>query len=255
VKYLLVLLLVGVPSIAAANPKKLPFSYGTQTMPVGGFELEQFVDVIPLRVLRENTDGTLDAVWSTRYVLTQEFEYGLTDRVELGFYLTSSQSAELGAPLQFDGVKQRARFRISDPASWPIGLAGYLEVAELQGEVEVEEKLLASWRRDALEVVANLWVEQEYYFADEEWKHIYNPTLGATYEVSPRATLGVEYWARGRFDDAATPTRQYVGPTVAVSRGEHWLTVGAYARVDAREIEVGDPDGRLYVRMILGIGL
>jgi hypothetical protein len=253
-KSLLVLSLVCVPAVAAANPKKLPFSYGTATMPEGGMEIEQYVDVIPLRVLRENDDGTLDAVWSTRYVLTQEFELGLTERVELGVYLQSRQSAELGAPFHFDGIKQRARFRISDPATWPIGLAGYLEVAELQGEVEIEEKLLASWRRGPLEVVGNLWVEQEYYFADEEWKHVYNPTLGATWELSPRATVGLEYWARGRFD-ADTTTSHYVGPTVMASRGEHWIAVGAYARVDASEIEVGDPDGRLFVRMILGIGL
>lgn len=252
-KSLLVAALCLVPSIASANPKKLPFSYGTNTMPEGGLELEQYVDVVPLRVVRENLDGTEDAVWSTRYVLTQELEYGLTDRVELGVYLTQHQGADPNDAFVFDGIKQRTRVRISDP-SWPIGVAGYLELAELRGEVEVEEKLLLSWQRDALEVVANLWVEQEYYFADDEWKHLYNPTLGATYQVSPRAVLGLEGWARGRFD-ADTETAVYVGPTATLMGGEHWLAVGAYARVDGSEVEVGDPMGKLYVRMILGLGL
>jgi hypothetical protein len=232
----------------------------------GGLELEQYIDVIPIRVLRENPDGTLDGVWATRYQLQTEFEYGITDRLELGIYMAWRQGASATVPaMRFEGIKQRVRFRVSDPTTWPIGVATYLEVAELYGEVELEEKLLLSWQSGPLEVVANFWVEQEYYFADSTWKHIYNPTAGVTWELTPRATVGLEYWARGRFDaaeeaagdesDTGGVTRHYLGPTLMLQGGEHWLALGAYARVDTGTIAIGDPYGRLWVRLIVGLGL
>jgi hypothetical protein len=248
-------------SLAHANPKKLPFSYGTHLMPPGGFELEQYVDAIPVEVAREKDDGTLEGVYSTRYVLQTEMEYGLSERVELGFYLVWRQSASATTPfLRFQGTKQRVRFKILD------GLAGYLEIAEFHDELELEEKILLSHAIGPLELVANLWVEQEYYFADDLWKFIYNPTVGATYELAPGATLGLEYWARGRFDDVdaveiadesdtGTRTRHYLGPTVSLARGEYWLTLGAFVRLDTADVEVGDPFGRVWVRAIIGLGL
>ena len=264
-KYLPYLLLL-VPAAASANPKKLPYSYGTQTMHEGGLELENYVDLVPMRVFREKDDGTLEGVWSTRYQLQTEMEYGLTDRVELGAYLVWRQGASANTPfLRFQGIKQRARVRVSDP-TWPVGVAVYGEIAELYNEVELEEKVLVSWHDGPLELVANLWIEQEYYFADSVWEHIYNPTVGASWELSPSATVGLEYWARGRFDnpemsttedDAETgaKTRHYAGPTLSVQRGEYWMSVGAYLRVDTADIAIGDPYGRFWGRLIIGIGL
>jgi hypothetical protein len=259
--------MLAMPAPAAANPKKLPFSYGAMTMHKGGLELENYVDAIPVRVARERPDGTLEGVWGTRYQLQTEMEYGLTERLELGFYLAWRQGASADTPvLRFEGMKQRVRFRISDPASWPIGLATYFEIAEFHNELEIEEKVIVSWSRGPLELVANLWVEQEYYFADDAWKFLYNPTLGASWEASPNVSLGLEYWARGRFDDAdesnaaddnetGNKARHYLGPTVTLQKGEYWMALGAYVRLETGEIAVGDPFGRFWVRVIVGLGL
>src|SRR5262245_15368473 len=73
-------------SAAHANPKPLPFSYGYGTQPEGAFEVEQYMDIVPVRVPKEAADGTQTAVTSVRYDLQTELEYGITDRVELGFY-------------------------------------------------------------------------------------------------------------------------------------------------------------------------
>jgi hypothetical protein len=262
VPFALSALILGAASTAEANPKKLPFSYGTHLMPPGGFELEQYVDIVPHEVAREKLDGTLEGVYSTRYVLQTEMEYGLSERVELGFYLSWRQSASATTPvLRFQGVKQRVRIKILD------GLAGYLEIAEFHDEIELEQKLLLSHAFGPLELVANLWVEQEYYFADDLWKFIYNPTAGVTYQLNANATIGLEYWARGRFDDPAavetagddsdtgTRTRHYVGPTLNLARGEYWTTLGAFVRVDSFDVKVGDPFGQVWVRLIVGLGL
>jgi hypothetical protein len=252
------ILLLGLAGSAAANPRPLPFSYPHETLPHGAFEIEQYLDVTPVRVEREDDDGTRMVV-GMRYDLQTEFEYGVTDRLEVGWYFFFFQAPTSGGPaLAFRGVKQRARYRLNEPGEWPVNVGLYLEVAELNDEVEVEEKILLSRRFGRINAVANLWVEQEYYFQDEDWKHIYNPTLGVTAELSPKLIVGAEYWGRGRFDgDGSDPTRHYVGPTAMLQEGEYFLSLGAYVRLDnfGETAGITDPFGRLWVRAVLGIGL
>jgi hypothetical protein len=258
------------PAVAAANPRPLPFSYPYETLPEGALEVEQYADLIPVRVVRELPDGTTEGVVSVRSQLQTELEYGLTDRLEVALYFTFRQGGSSTTPfLRFQGLKQRLRYRFKELGEWPLDAGVYLEVAELHDEIEVEEKLLLSRRLGPVSVVANLWIEQEWYFQTEETKHIYNPTLGVTYEVSPRLSLGAEYWVRGRFDrdrgpadmdgadDATTSTVHYAGPTLLLQAKRIWLSVGAYARLDGlgAGVSVGDPFGKVWIRTLLGIDL
>lgn len=248
---------------ARATPRALPFTYPPQTLPAGALELEQYVDTTPVRVAREDTADT-KAVTSLRWDMQTEFEYGLTDYVELAWYFVYQQGASAQAPaLTFRGVKQRVRFNLADRGVWPVDVGGYLEVAEYHNELEFEEKLLLGKRFGRLDVLANLWIEQEYYFQEDSWKLVYNPTVGASYELSPNFNAGLEYWARGRFDEGAaadeTPSgaRHYLGPALMAQRGEHFLTVGAYARLDrfGETQRIDDAWGNVWVRVLLGIGL
>jgi hypothetical protein len=264
---------IAAPAPAAANPRPLPFSYPYETLPGEALEVEQYVDLIPVRVLRELPDGTTEGVVSVRSQLQTELEYGLTDRLEIALYFTFRQGGSAGTPfLRFQGLKQRVRYRFAEQGEWPVNVGVYLEVAELHNELEFEEKLLLSRRLGPVNLVANLWVEQEWYFQTEETKHIYNPTLGLTYELSPRLSLGAEYWVRGRFDsdrgptdladmdgmtDATTATVHYAGPTLLLQARKIWLSVGAYARLDrlGAGVSVGDPFGKVWIRTLLGIDL
>jgi len=250
---------------ALANPKPLPFSYGYGTQPQGALEVEQYLDVVPVRVPREAPDGTQEAVTSLRYDLQTELEYGLSDRVELGFYFVFRQGPSAGTPdFFFRGVKQRVRIRLAERNEWPLDVALYFEIAEFHNELELEEKLLLSKQAGAFNFITNLWVEQEWYFQSEEVKYIYNPTLGFTYEVAPGFLLGAEYWARGRFDkqtttgttdDPSTDTRHYAGPTVMLERGRVWTTLGVYPRLDTlgSGVPVNDFYGPVWVRLLLGL--
>ena len=255
---------------ASANPRPLPFSYPYQTLPAEKFEVEQYVDMVPVRVAREKPDGTQEGVYSLRSVLQTELEFGLSDRLEFGWYFVFQQGASATTPfMRFQGVKQRLRLRLSEEGLWPVNVGLYLEVAEFHDEFEVEEKILLSRRFGPLNAVVNLWVEQEYYFQTRETKFIYNPTAGLSYELSPKAMIGVEYWARGRFDandpsdlqtgvtDAPTGGRHYVGPTFLAQSGELWLSLGAYLRLDALGDSpvVNDPYGKLWFRALIGYGL
>jgi hypothetical protein len=254
------------PASARANPHPLPYSYPYQTLPKGKIEVEEIADLIPMRVAREKEDGTRDAVTALRSQLQTELELGLSDRLELALYFSFHQSATAGTPaMRFDGLKQRLRYRFAEEGDLPIDLGVYFEVAEFYNEVELEQKLLMSRRFGYLTAVCNLWVEQEYYFQDREWKLIYNPTLGATYEFSPSFMLGLEYWARGRFDeanatsatgDAPTGARHYLGPTFLLQSGEAWWSTGVYARMDhlGDSLQAEDPYGKVWIRTMVGLG-
>jgi hypothetical protein len=253
---------------ALGNPHPLPYSYPYQTLPKGKVEVEEIADLVPMRVSREKLDGTRDAVTALRYQLQTELELGITDRLELGLYFAFRQGATADTPaLRFEGMKQRLRYRIAEEGDLPVDLGVYFEVAEFYNEIEIEEKLLLSRRFGYLTTVANLWVEQEYYFQDQQWKLIYNPTVGAVYEFSPNFMLGLEYWARGRFDDAAASTgdagadspsgaRHYVGPTFLLQSGEAWWSTGVYARLDhfSEDAVADDPYGKVWIRTMVGMG-
>jgi hypothetical protein len=253
-------------TVAAANPRPLPYSYTYPTLPEGKLEVEQHVDMVPVLVPRELEDGTQEAVFGVRSLLQTELEVGVTDRLELGWYFVFQQAATGATPfLRFRGVKQRVRYRLAEEGEWPVDVGLYLELAEYHDEFELEEKVLLSRRFGRLTVVANLWVEQEWYFQTRELKLLFNPTLGATYEVSPRVSVGLEYWSRGRFgagalslseDDPVTP-RHYAGPTLMVQSGELWLSLGVYGRLDGllSAPALNDGFGKLWVRAVLGFGL
>lgn len=273
-KYLALTLLfvVVVVTEASASPRPLPFSYPYETLTEGSLEIEQYADLVPVRVARENPDGTREGVYGVRSVLQTEVEFGITDRVECGFYFMFRQAASANTPvMRFQGVKQRVRVRLAEQGEWPVDVGLYLELAELDNEFEVEEKILLAKRFGDLNIVANLWIEQEWYYQTDEYKHIFNPTLGASYQINPKLFVGLEYWVRGRFDkangvtdqvgsninDAPIATHHYAGPTFLVQSGKVFLSVGAYLRVDhlGERVQVGDAFGRVWVRTLLGLEL
>jgi hypothetical protein len=236
-------------------------------LPDGKVEVEEIADLVPVRVAREKPDGTRDAVTALRYQLQTELELGVSDRLELGLYFAFRQAASADTPaLRFEGMKQRLRYRFAQEGDLPVDLGAYLEVAEFYNEVELEEKLLLSRRFGYLTAVVNLWVEQEYYFQDRAWKLIYNPTAGLVYELSPSFMLGLEYWARGRFDegessgeaavDSPSGARHYLGPTFLLQSGEAWWSTGVYARLDhfGDSAAAGDAYGKVWIRTMVGMG-
>lgn len=252
------------PAAARANPRPLPFSYPYQTLARGRLEIEQYADLVPMRVVDERDAGSA-SVLSLRSELQTELEFGITDRLEFAWYFVLRQGATAQTPfLRFQGVKQRLRLRLAEEGQWPVDVGLYLEAGQFHDEIELEEKLLLSRRFGPVQAVVNLWVEQEYYFQEEQTKFVFHPTAGASYEISPRLMVGAEYWVQGRFDrrdpgEEMEPggTRHYAGPTLLMQSGEYFLSIGAYTRLDrlASAIEVDDPFGRFWLRTLIGIGL
>jgi hypothetical protein len=247
---------------ARANPRPLAFTYPSESLAKDALELEEFVDLTPVRAY----DPAGDLTWIPRAVLTTELEIGLTDRLELGLYLqldddpggSSGQTA-----LRFGGVKQRLRWRLADPGAWPVDVALYGEVAEMFNELELEAKIILQRRFGPLRLMVNLWGEREFYYSGErEW--VINPTGGITAQLTPSWHLGIESWMRAEYSDRSSAGEAaafnrgpvvYLGPDVMWQRGRTWVTLAPYVRLDHgdRASVRGDLYGRFFVRLVVGI--
>jgi hypothetical protein len=252
-----------------ANPRPLPFTYQSESLRQGTGEIEQFLDFIPIRAL----SSAGNPIWYGATQLQTEIEYGLTDRLELALYFTfvpnaGDRATAVPALPEGNGAKQRLRYALADPGTWPVDVAVYGELAENEREVELEGKLILQRRIGRLRLIANLTVEREFYFEGaHEW--VLNPTLGVTHALSAWVHLGLEGWMRAEYpDDLAGPRpfnlgpHVYVGPTVMLDLGRMWWTTGVYLRVSNLDRAVaapeppvpGDAFGRFWVRTVIGLG-
>ena len=264
------LLIVLAATAARANPRALPMTYTTDTLPAGDAELELFVDLMPLRALSPATTEETSYLASAFQL---ELEVGLAERLELALYATlvPSLGDQLAgtAPVAGigNGLKQRLRYTLNDePDSWPVvGNAGvYVELAENEREIEIESKLVLERRFERLRVAANVSLEYELYFSGQrEW--VVNPSAGATYEITPRVHVGLDGFLRAEYPQSPAPAMRtfglgphaYAGPAVLVVLDKVWWSLGAYARWTGvgHDLEPGEPYGRVWLRSAVGFDL
>ncbi len=252
------------PALAHANPRPLPMSYTADTLPRGKLELEPAVDYTRVRA-RDHASG--EPAWYGASTLQLEVEYGITDTLELGLYVTTGLDSpdfdDKPRLLGGNGLKQRVRWRATEPGG-PFDLALYGEISENEREIELEAKVILQANLGyGVRAVTNLWAERELYFdGRQEW--VINPTAAITWEATPALHAGVECWLRAELPDDAPAMRgfnlgphAYVGPTLMVDWGKLWVTTGLYLRVTEfdHEAQPGEGFGRFWGRIIFGIGI
>lgn len=250
---------------AHASPKFNPFTYPYDTLGEGEVEIEQYADVIPVKA---QNAGTGASQWYTATQFQTEFEYGITNRLELGLYVSFAPGGpggltSLAETTEGNGVKQRLRYRFVDEGVWPIDVALYGEIVENEREIELEAKIILQKRIGRLRALINLWAEREYYFENErDW--VINPTAAVSYQATPSIFPGIEAWMRAEWPDPAPHPRpfnagphEYLGPTMSFNFGRFWWTSGAYLRLNEplRSLQPGDAFGNFWFRTIVGIDL
>jgi hypothetical protein len=267
-KYPLALALVAaVTTTARANPRPLPFTYTTDTLGPGQVEIEQFVDLVTLRAINPSSSAPQ---WYLPSSFQTEIEIGLADRLELGLYLTfvPDPGEQLASKALFpgagNGLKQRLRYIFADAGVWPIDTGVYGELVENEREIELEAKILLQRRFDRLRIAANLSGEYELYFSGQR-ELVLNPSLGATFEITPSFHLGLDSWLRGEYPQRPAPMTRtfglgpaaYLGPAAMFNFGKLWWALGVYARITdpSHDLQPGEPYGPLYVRSMIGYDL
>jgi hypothetical protein len=252
--------LLAAAATASANPRPLPFTYPTDSLAKGTIEIEQFVDLTPVRV----DDGSKPS-FAPITQFTTEVEVGVTDRLEIGMYFAFYDDL---TAFHWDAIKQRARYRFADPGEWPIDVALYLELETMHDELSLEEKVLLAKRFGRWHGMANVWVEQTERRAFDEVQRslhfIVNPTMGVVYQATPIFQPGIEYWARGEFgtvgDSAAeienNRIHHFIGPTAFLDFGKLWWSVGVYANLtNVNTPQLDWTYGAWWGRTVLGLTL
>jgi hypothetical protein len=247
------------PRTAHADENFFGYSYGTETLPKGRFELYNWVTWRTSKGKGEY--NALD--------LRQEIEYGFTDRFQGSFYLSqryhsieNSQPVEIEDGVaepefpnrnqfQFDGVQTEFKYALLSPYKDPIGFAlyaepGYSHVSKESGEnenawsIEVKALLQKNFLDDTLIAVLNVSPEYEWAKGDGEphWENEleFEVTGGLTYRVAPKWFVGLESRyasVYGNFPDESEREfwAMFVGPVVHYASERWWMTVTALPQV------------------------
>jgi hypothetical protein len=257
---------------ARATPRPLPFTYTYDTLGEGETELENYVDLTPVKALSSSGKP----VWYTATQFQAEYEHGITDKLELGLYVAFQPTPDGFAPgstatlTEGTGFKERLKYRLAEEGEWPVDVALYGELVEYSTEFEIEAKIILSRRFGKFLVAANAWAEREFYYSVSQQDWVINPTVGVTYQITPAFHAGLEYWMRAEFPDPAPNPRpfsvgpnNFVGPAFMFNFGSFWWATGVYGLVNDinRTVQpnsvtaANDDYGPIWVRTVIGVEL
>jgi hypothetical protein len=220
-----------------AGVRHFTFLYEAPTSAPGSIELENTVT------------WRRGAGWNEVFI-REELEIGITDRLQLGIYpLDWSHHSDSG--FQYNGGAVEVIYNLSNPVVDPVGVSIYQEISVARQHFESESKIIAqkNFGRWILDYNATLEAEWESKGLEEESGEL-QQALGASYEISPRLSVGVEFLHEFIFPDwSDRVTNVFVGPNVSYRRNQWFVTATALAQATQTSDE---PDFQL--RTIFGIG-
>jgi hypothetical protein len=226
-------------SSAFAGVRHFTFLYEAPTSPPGSVELENTIT------------WHHGSNWNDVFI-REELEIGITDRFQLGLYpLDWSHHSDGG--LEYDGGALEAIYNLTNPVIDPVGISLYQEITAGRRRVESESKLIAqkNFGRWILDYNATLEAAWEDRHLEEETGEL-QQALGASYEISPRLSLGVEFLHEFVFPEWCDDEKirnVFIGPNVSYRRNQWFVTVTALAQATNTEDE---PNFQL--RTIFGTG-
>jgi hypothetical protein len=239
-------------------------AYTAETVPAGHFELEQLV-----RYRTKRAYGTYNAL-----DLKSEVEYGLSDALQLSFYVNTQYLDAKGAPddndpagdtpqgfsrsgFRLTSLSSELLYRVTSPVTDPVGFAFAVEpewdIADVHNglkeydsmEFELRFIVQKNFLSDQLIVAYNMVLEPEYFrygnsltdqwTAEFDWNH----ELGATYRVAANWYAGLELRNHNELDSFHSHDHSvFWGGPVAHFGGEKlWATLGVLYQF------TGNPDG------------
>ena len=171
---------------AEAGARRFAYNYEATTMPAGAREYETWVTW--------KTDKASDPDFD-RFDIRHEFEFGITDRFQLAFYLADwryEESSSESGKAEFRNVAVEAIYGFSDPTTDLIGSAVYGEVKLGDDFVELESKLLLQKNFGPWAWVYNIGAEVEWEDSYHEDEAEVMQSMGLSYLINPNWSTGVE---------------------------------------------------------------
>lgn len=234
------------PLICFGGVRHFTFLYEASTSAPESLELETWT------TWKRITDpDRLDAV-----DFRHELEYGVTDRLQVSVYLADwfyeNQREHSGFAYSDSAIE--LIYNLTNPVDDPIGLSIYGEIKSGDRLIELESKLIAQKNLGPLILAYNATLDAVWEgYSLQEREGEFQQAFGASYELSPRLSAGIELlheFVFSEWRDDEKIRNLFVGPNVSYRRGNWFVTVATLAQATNTADE---PD--LQVRTIFGIGL
>jgi hypothetical protein len=222
------------------------FLYEANTSAPGSLELESWVTW--QRALGPSRFDQVD--------FRHELEYGVTDKFQASIYLADwfykNDPEHSGSTYSDTAIELIYNF--TSPVVDPVGLSIYGELRAGDRVIELESKLISQKNFGPLILAYNATLESVWEgsdFAEREGE--FSQALGASYEISPRVSAGIELLHEFVFPewrDTEKIRNFFVGPNVSYRHRNWFVTITALAQATHTQDK---PD--LQLRTIFGMGL
>jgi hypothetical protein len=245
-RLLCILIFAFSPSVSFSGVRHFTFLYEAPTSARGSLELENWVTW--KQITGPDRSDEVD--------FRHELEYGVTDNFQVSVYLADwfYESNKEHSGFTYSDSAIELIYNLTNPVDDPIGLSIYGEIKAGDRLVELESKLIAQKNLGPLIFAYNatieaVWEEKELESREGE----FSQAVGASYEISPRISAGIELLHEFVFPgwhDEEKIRNLFVGPNLSYRHRNWFVTVTALAQATDTDDE---PD--LQVRTIFGIGL
>ena len=203
------LIITFLATVCFADQRSYVWTYEYTTLEAGEAEFEQYFTI------SSPNRASLQGATTTEFNL--EFEVGMTDRFDFGFYQVFEQLPQ--SSLRYVGYKMRFRYRFAEQGRYFLDPLLYLEYQGkpdfsrhvIEGKV-VLAKTMGNWNV-ALNPVWELALEND--DQELEWEY----AAGVNYRISSLLQFGIETF--GNAD------KQYWGPVIAHGVGDLWVALGS----------------------------
>ncbi|MDB6019460.1 MAG: hypothetical protein JWR19_3949 [Pedosphaera sp.] len=250
---------------ASASERYFAYSYEPETMPKGGWEVEQWAT---LRLGRNQAVGQDDY---QKWELRHSVEYGVTDNYTVELYVNENiesfrdpAAGTSTSSFTFDGISIENRYLVLNPAEHPVGLTLYVEPRFSGVETEVEEKIILGQRHGDWKWALNLTHATEWTRHFRATEGEVEASFGIARDLNKHWAVGLELRDHNELPDYHQweNTALYIGPVVSYRRANWWGTLAVLPQVYGANF-TGNPDNnphlelegheRWNIRLIFGV--
>jgi hypothetical protein len=234
------------PSLSClGGARHFGFIYEVPTSAPGSFEFENWV----------TWARTTDPEHSDQVAFRHEIEIGVTNRLQASIYLADwfYENAPGNSGSTYSDSAIELIYNLTNPVIDPIGLSVYQEYKAGDRLFEWESKLIAQKNFGPLILAYNATLEAVWEGKGlSEREGEFQQAMGASYEISPRISVGLELlneFVFPEWQDNERIRNVFFGPNVSFRHQSWFVTVTALAQVTSTPDEAD-----LQLRTIFGFG-